>query len=81
MSIPSRLAEKAIVQDALKKKRVSSGIPQLDDLLGGLFIGDNVVWYEDAGSFSTTFCVHFIRESLALKKPIVKNRDFPKRAG
>ncbi|WP_319589090.1 helix-turn-helix domain-containing protein [uncultured Desulfobulbus sp.] len=57
--------------DAMKKKRVSSGIPQLDSLLGGLYIGDNVLWYEDAGSFSATFCVHFIRESLALKKPTI----------
>jgi len=57
--------------DAMKKKRVSSGIPQLDSLLGGLYIGDNVLWYEDAGSFSASFCVHFIRESLALKKPTI----------
>lgn len=57
--------------ETMKKKRVSSGIPQLDSLLGGLYIGDNVLWYEDAGSFSTAFCVHFIRESLALKKPTV----------
>ena len=57
--------------DAMKKKRVSSGIPQLDSLLGGLYIGDNVLWYEDAGSFSAAFCVNFIRESLALKKPTI----------
>lgn len=57
--------------DTIKKKRVSSGIPQLDSLLGDLYIGDNVLWYEDAGSFSTTFCVNFIRESLAHKKPLI----------
>jgi transcriptional regulator with XRE-family HTH domain len=57
--------------DDMKKKRVSSGIPQLDRLLGGLYIGDNVLWYEDAGSFSAAFCVHFIRESLAFKKPTI----------
>ncbi|ADW18442.1 transcriptional regulator, XRE family [Desulfobulbus propionicus DSM 2032] len=57
--------------DAARKKRVSSGISQLDHLLGDLFIGDNVLWYEDAGSFSAAFCVHFIRESLAHKKPII----------
>lgn len=55
----------------MKKKPVSSGIPQLDNLLGDLYIGDNVLWYEDAGSFSAAFCVHFIRVSLALKKPVV----------
>jgi transcriptional regulator with XRE-family HTH domain/KaiC/GvpD/RAD55 family RecA-like ATPase len=57
--------------DATKKKRVSSGIAQLDHLLGDLYIGDNVLWYEDAGSFSAAFCVHFIRESLAQRKPII----------
>lgn len=57
--------------ETTKKKPVSSGIGQLDQLLGELFIGDNVLWYEDAGSFSAAFCVHFIRESLALKKPTI----------
>lgn len=55
----------------MKKKRVSSGIAELDRLLGDLYIGDNVLWYEDAGSFSAVFCLHFIRESLARKKPLI----------
>ena len=42
--------------ETIKKKRVSSGIAQLDQLLGDLYIGDNVLWYEDAGSFSAAFC-------------------------
>lgn len=54
-----------------KKKRVSSGIPELDKLLGDLFIGDNVLWYEDAGSFSAVFCLIFIQESQARKKPLI----------
>ena len=57
--------------DKNKKKSVSSGIPQLDTLLGTLYIGDNVLWYEDAGSFSAAFCANFIRESLAGKKPMI----------
>ena len=57
--------------ERLKKRRVSSGIPQLDNLLGDLYIGDNVLWYEDAGSFSSTFCLFFIRESLARKQPTI----------
>lgn len=57
--------------EAAKKKPVSSGIAELDKLLGGLFIGDNVVWYEDAGSYSAVFGLHFIRQSLAKKKPII----------
>ena len=43
------------LSENVKKKRVSSGIPELDRLLGDLFIGDNVLWYEDAGSFSARF--------------------------
>ena len=57
--------------ESLKKKPVSSGIPELDRLLGDLYIGDNVLWYEDAGSFSSVFCLHFIRESLNRKKPLI----------
>lgn len=55
----------------MNKKRVSSGIPELDKLLGDLFIGDNVLWYDDAGSFASAFCVNFIRESLNRKKPMI----------
>lgn len=54
-----------------KKKRVSSGIPDLDKLLGDLFIGDNVLWYEDSGSFTPAFCFNFIKETLTRKKPLV----------
>ncbi len=57
--------------EQLKKKRVSSGVEQLDNLMGDLYIGDNVLWYEDAGSFSSAFCVQFIRQSLSAKKPVV----------
>jgi transcriptional regulator with XRE-family HTH domain/KaiC/GvpD/RAD55 family RecA-like ATPase len=51
--------------------RVTSGIGQLDSLLGGLFIGDNVVWHDDAGSLANVFCMNFIQASQAQKKPII----------
>lgn len=54
-----------------KKTRVSSGIPDLDRLMGDLFIGDNVLWYEDAGSFSSVFCLNFIKEALAENRPLI----------
>jgi transcriptional regulator with XRE-family HTH domain/KaiC/GvpD/RAD55 family RecA-like ATPase len=57
--------------DHIKRKRVSSGVEQLDILLGSLYIGDNVLWYEDTGNFSSAFCVQFIRQSLAMKKPVI----------
>lgn len=50
---------------------VSSGVNELDRLLGGLFIGDNVVWYDDAGSLALVFCLNFIKASQSLNKPII----------
>ncbi len=54
-----------------KKDRVSSGVDQLDRQLGGLFIGDNVIWYDDAGSLASVFCLNFIEESLKHNKPLI----------
>lgn len=54
-----------------RKKRVSSGIPELDTFLGDLYIGDNVLWYEDTDSFAAAFCLNFIRETLSSKKPLI----------
>ena len=53
------------------KTRLASGVKALDDLLDGLFIGDNVVWYDDAGSLASVFCLNFIRASEEQKKPII----------
>ena len=54
-----------------EKTRVSSGVSQLDRLLGGLFIGDNVVWHDDAGNLASVFCLNFLETSLALQKPVI----------
>ncbi|MDY6906465.1 MAG: helix-turn-helix domain-containing protein [Thermodesulfobacteriota bacterium] len=54
-----------------QKKHVSSGIDQLNQLLGGLFIGDNVILYDDAGSLASVFCMNFIQASQAENKPII----------
>lgn len=54
-----------------KNTIVSSGVKQLDRLLGGLFIGDNVLWYDDAGSLASLFSINFIQESQHHKKPLV----------
>ncbi len=50
---------------------VPSGVEQLDRLLNGLYIGDNVVWHDDSGSLADVFCVNFIRMSESQKKPIL----------
>lgn len=39
--------------------------------MGDLYIGDNVLWYEDVGSFSSVFCLNFIKETLDHKKPLI----------
>jgi transcriptional regulator with XRE-family HTH domain/KaiC/GvpD/RAD55 family RecA-like ATPase len=53
------------------RPRVASGVGRLDLLLGGLFIGDNVVWHDDAGSLSPVFCFNFIQASQAQNKPFI----------
>lgn len=50
---------------------VSTGIRFLDELLGGLFIGDNVIWYDDAGSLAGIFCHNFMQSSQSLKKDLI----------
>ncbi len=54
-----------------QRLRIASGVSQLDRLLGGLFIGDNVVWHDDAGSLASVFCLNFIQASQAQNKPFI----------
>jgi transcriptional regulator with XRE-family HTH domain len=54
-----------------EKIRISSGVSQLDHLLEGLYIGDNVVWYDDAGSLASVFCLNFIQISQRENKPVI----------
>ena len=44
-----------------KKIKVTSGVDELDKLLDELYIGDNVVWHDDAGSLADVFCLNFNR--------------------
>ena len=53
------------------KKRIATGVSQLDRVLGGLFVGDNVVWYDDAGSLAYVFCLNFMQTSEAQDKHII----------
>ena len=54
-----------------ERYRVTSGVNQLDRLLGGLFIGDNVVWLDDSGSLAYVFCLNFIQASQAQNRPLI----------
>jgi transcriptional regulator with XRE-family HTH domain/KaiC/GvpD/RAD55 family RecA-like ATPase len=51
--------------------RVASGIDQLDRILGGLLVGDNVLWYDDTGSLVWPYCVNLIQSSQAQNKPVI----------
>ncbi len=53
------------------RQRVTSGVSHLDQILGDLTIGDNVIWYDDSGSLAAVFCQHFIQASEAEHKPII----------
>jgi transcriptional regulator with XRE-family HTH domain len=55
----------------IEKQRVPSGVGRLDLLLGGLFIGDNVLWHDDAGSLAPVFCLNFLQASQLQNKPII----------
>lgn len=54
-----------------EKTRVSTGLSELDRCLDGLFIGDNVIWYDEAGSLAFPFTLNFIKESQRHGKPLI----------
>ena len=54
-----------------EKQKTASGIGSLDELIDGLYIGDNVVWLDAAGSLAHVFCHHFLFESQNRRKPII----------
>ncbi len=54
-----------------EKTRIATGVSQLDRVLGGLFVGDNVVWYDDAGSLAYVFCLNFMQASEAQDKHLI----------
>jgi transcriptional regulator with XRE-family HTH domain/KaiC/GvpD/RAD55 family RecA-like ATPase len=55
----------------MAKQQVPSGVNRLDLLLGGLFIGDNVLWHDDAGSLAPVFCLNFLQASRLQGRPII----------
>jgi transcriptional regulator with XRE-family HTH domain len=52
-------------------RKVVSGVNQLDRILGGLLVGDNVIWYDDAGSLVWAFCINLIKASESRNKPVI----------
>lgn len=54
------------------KMKISSGVSYLDHLLGGgIFIGDNVVWYDEVGSLASVFCLNLMKVSKDREKHII----------
>lgn len=53
------------------RDHVTTGIDALDTLIGGLFVGDNVIWYDDAGSLADVFYLNLIRSSLERDQPLI----------
>ncbi|MEJ5365636.1 MAG: helix-turn-helix domain-containing protein [Desulfosoma sp.] len=54
-----------------EKETIISGIPDLDRLLEGILIGDNVIWYDDAGSLAPVFCLRFMEQCLEEGRPVI----------
>lgn len=54
-----------------ERKRISTGADELDPILGGLLIGDNVIWYDDVGSLAVVFSMNFLQISQLQKKPFI----------
>lgn len=50
--------------EAINENECSTGFGYLDHLMGGLLIGDNVVWETDAGSYIDLFVDKFAHSSL-----------------
>ncbi len=56
----------------ISKKMVTSGVRYADMMLGGgIIIGDNVIWYDDAGSLASVFAFNLIRASIEKKKSVI----------
>jgi len=50
---------------ASNKKTITTGVPDFDRLLGGgVFIGDNVVWYDEEGLLAAVFSLLLARTSI-----------------
>ncbi|MFA4911597.1 MAG: hypothetical protein WC649_11220, partial [Desulfobacteria bacterium] len=60
------------------KEFYSSGIPYLDDLMGGVLLGDNVVWVLGPGTYYDYFleCFLIVKEDNPFKN-IYVSFDFP----
>lgn len=67
-----RIPEQQKARIAQSKKRHTTGVPGLDELMGGgIPVGDAVMVAGPAGSGKTTFATQFIAEGIRKKEPVV----------
>ncbi|MDY6843391.1 MAG: helix-turn-helix domain-containing protein [Thermodesulfobacteriota bacterium] len=60
------------------KEYYSSGVPYLDNLIGGVLLGDNVVWLLEAGTYFDFFLEYFLTKKEDKQfKNIYVSFDFP----
>lgn len=69
--VPAQANSRECNTETSEQLQVGSGVSQLDQLLGGLRIGDNVVWHDNAGSLAPVFYLNFIRASQTENRPII----------
>lgn len=62
---------------SVNPKWMSSGIPQLDDILHGLRLGDNVVWQIDSLDHYRDFACAFQRQAARNQRPFIYIRFGP----
>jgi transcriptional regulator with XRE-family HTH domain len=51
--------------------KINSGIPDLDNLIDWLYVGDNVVWEVEAGTSPEIFVLNFIKQSFAEQRNVI----------
>ena len=59
------------VRDGLRNGKATSGVPEIDRLVGGVLPGDNIVWEVDSGAPVHTFVSSFISACEDGRSPVV----------
>jgi transcriptional regulator with XRE-family HTH domain len=54
-----------------KLNQTTSGISHFDSLIKNLYVGDNVIWYDDAGSLAWVFSYNFIKDAQKTGRPLI----------
>lgn len=82
LQIFPRIPEQQFQRHATSDERLLTGVPGLDEIMGGgIPVGDAVMLAGPAGSGKTTFATQFIAQGLRLKQPgiIVVFEEYPER--